>query len=435
MRTKSKKASIIVIVLMVMFVAIPALAFTIVDYNSIEFLSGQKFIVTVDGNQVDFNEHIGQPVLLKTGRIFVPIRVISENMGYNVDWSRDTWVEGIRKVWVKTNEKEVELTIGSDKAIIDGQEIYIDYDADGNPVTGVRVFVHKDRIYVPLRFIAEAFGAKLEYEKFDDVHYISINTEESTGEKEVNKTIESFLKMGKAKKVPVLLYHHILKEEEMKNYGWENNSSVISMENFKEQMEYLNDNGYYTATLDELNDFLNGTIELPKRTVVITFDDGYLSNHIYAYPIMKEYGFKGTIFMIGEASINPQIPFNPKYLQFISKSEIKNYEDVFKYACHTYSLHKADEKGDPLLLSAEKDEILSDLKKNKELWETSYIAYPHGKYNKDILAYIKELGYTMGFTIKSGYVSKDSDRLQLPRFIVYPSTGLNEFMKIAKGGF
>jgi len=435
MGTKSKKASIIVIVLLVMFVAIPALAFTIVDYNSIEFLSGQEYIVTVNGNQVEFNEHIGKPVLLKTGRIFVPVRVISENMSYNVDWSRDTWGEGIRKVWVKDNEKEVELTIGSDKAIIDGQERYLDYDADGKPVTGARVFVHKDRIYVPLRFIAEAFEAKLEYEKCDDVHYISINTEESTGEKEVNKAIESLLKMGQAKKVPVLLYHHILTEEEIKNYDWENNSSVISLENFREQMDYLNDNGYYTATLDELYGFLNGTKELPKRTVVITFDDGYLSNHIYAYPIMKEYGLKGTIFMIGEASINPQIPFNPKYLQFISNSEIKNYEDVFKYGCHTYSLHKANENGRPLLMSAEKDEILSDLKKNKELWETSYIAYPHGKYNKDIIACIKELGYTMAFTIKPGYISKDSDRLQLPRFIVYPSTDLNEFAKIVKGDF
>lgn len=242
----------------------------------------------------------------------------------------------------------------------------------------------------------------------------------------------NLLNPEKAEKIPVLLYHHILKEEDIETYGWKNNQSVISVESFQEQMKYLYDKGYYTATLDELQDFLDETKVLPEKTVVITFDDGYLSNAVYAYPIMKEYGFKGTIFMRGGISIHPQKAFNPESLQVISTSELYKYKDVFEYECHTYSLHSTDEKNVPLMLSLTKDEIMNDLKKNKELFNTKYIAYPFGKYNNDTIEYVKELGYKMGFTVKAGYVSKDLDRLQLPRFIIGPDTSLNKFKGILK---
>lgn len=52
-------------------------------------------------------------------------------------------------------------------------------------------------------------------------------------------------------------------------------------------MYYLYENGFHTATLDELQPFLDGEFTLPEKTVVLTFDDGYYSNALYAYPILK----------------------------------------------------------------------------------------------------------------------------------------------------
>lgn len=245
-----------------------------------------------------------------------------------------------------------------------------------------------------------------------------------------NGIINKALSPAKAKKIPVLLYHHILKDEDIKANGWESNDSIISVESFKEQMDYLHDNGYKTATLDELQGFIDETIELPKKTVVITFDDGYLSNAVYAYPIMKEYGFKGTIFMRGDLSTQPQKAFDSKSLQFISVSESYKYIDVFEYGCHTFNLHFTDENNIPLLISLPKDKIMEDLKMNKELFNTKYIAYPFGKYNNDTLEYVKELGYEMGFTGDYGYVSKDASKLELPRIVIGPKTTIKQFKGI-----
>lgn len=262
-----------------------------------------------------------------------------------------------------------------------------------------------------------------------DEKYTLLRDENQRQRNEILK-LYNLLSPEKAKKIPVLLYHHILKEEEIKANGWENNENVISVESFKEQMDYLHNNGYFTATLDELQGFIDGNIELPKKTVVITFDDGYLSNAIYAYPIMKEYGFKATIFMRGGASILPQKAFDSKTLQVISVSESYKYIYVFEYGCHTYNLHSTDKNNIPLLLSLPKDKIIEDLKMNKELFNTKYIAYPFGKYNSDTIEYIKELGYEMGFTGNHGYVSKAMDKLQLPRIIIEPKTTMAKFKEI-----
>lgn len=284
-----------------------------------------------------------------------------------------------------------------------------------------------------LTFIFTSYSHAANYElailSILEERYVQLKEENQRQREEILKLYNQ-LSPKAAEKIPVLLYHHLLKEEEMKAYGWENNDSVISVEAFSEQMKYLYDNGYYTATLDELWDFLNENKTLPEKTVVITFDDGYLSNAVYAYPIMKEYGFKGAIFMRGGATIYPQKPFDPKGLQPISLEENYKYEDVFEYGCHTYDLHQKDIKDVALLVSLSKEEILEDLSKNKKLFNTDYIAYPFGKYNDNTLEYLKELGYKMGFTIKRGYVSKNSDKLQLPRFIIDPTINMDKFKKI-----
>ncbi|MFA5523140.1 MAG: polysaccharide deacetylase family protein [Tissierellales bacterium] len=260
----------------------------------------------------------------------------------------------------------------------------------------------------------------------------SLQNEENQRQRNEILRLFNILSPEKAERIPVLLYHHILKEEEIKEFGWENNGSVISEESFKEQMDYLYENDYFTATLDELQGFLDGTIELPKKTVVITFDDGYLSNAVYAYPIMKEYGFKGAIFMRAGMSIHPQKPFSPENTQVISLSEDHKYKDVFEYGCHTYNLHNKDENNMPLLLALSKDEVIADLKKNKEIYNTNYIAFPYGRYNNKTLEYIKDLGYEMGFTVKSGYVSKDSSKLELQRMAISPNTTIEKFKNIVK---
>ena len=87
--------------------------------------------------------------------------------------------------------------------------------------------------------------------------------------------------------VPVLIYHHI-------NYNY----GELTPEDFEEQMKYLSDRGYKTLFIDDLVRLIKEKKTLGKKIVALTFDDGYLDNWVYVYPILKKYKAKATIFVI-----------------------------------------------------------------------------------------------------------------------------------------
>lgn len=242
-----------------------------------------------------------------------------------------------------------------------------------------------------------------------------------------NEEMADSSKVELAKSISILSYHHLLKNEEN---PFPNNDSVLSVENFQEQMKYLHDNNFNAITLDELEKFLRGEIKLPKNSIVITFDDGYKSNYIYAYPVLKEYGFKASIFMITKLITNEPTKFDPKTLQYLSWKEMKETKDVFEYASHTDDLHRLDAKNKSFLVVQPKDVVYADLKKTQELLETTYLAYPYGQYTKNTMSILNDLNFKMAFTTKSGTVKPGNDMLKLKRYVISPNTSLNKFKKI-----
>ena len=61
---------------------------------------------------------------------------------------------------------------------------------------------------------------------------------------------------------------------------------VSSLSSFEEQMKLLHDEGYQSVTLDELHAWYKEEIQLPKKRVVITFDDGFYSTSAFVKPIL-----------------------------------------------------------------------------------------------------------------------------------------------------
>jgi peptidoglycan/xylan/chitin deacetylase (PgdA/CDA1 family) len=92
--------------------------------------------------------------------------------------------------------------------------------------------------------------------------------------------------------VPILLYHSISDENS------EDNRYAVSVADFKDQMERLRYWGYSPVTIKQLVDHLNKGYSLPRRPVVISFDDGYLDVYQNAFPIMEHYGFTGTVYIV-----------------------------------------------------------------------------------------------------------------------------------------
>jgi len=94
--------------------------------------------------------------------------------------------------------------------------------------------------------------------------------------------------MRTASTLPILMYHHVSPAE---------GSLTTTPARFAGQLRWLAEHGYRTVGAEEVRQFLSGQ-PLPDKSIVLTFDDGYLDNWVYAHPVLKEFGMKALLFVI-----------------------------------------------------------------------------------------------------------------------------------------
>lgn len=227
--------------------------------------------------------------------------------------------------------------------------------------------------------------------------------------------------------IPVLVYHHLLHDRE--NTYFRRNQAVITPDMFTEQMAFLYEQGYSTVTLGELEEYIDGKKVLPRKSIAITFDDGYASNLHYAYPILKKYSFQATIFLITENIRMAPAAFHPDRLEYISWQELKPYSDVFSYEGHSHHFHRTF-WGISYLVLHPKQEIMRDLLSSQKLLPSSYFAYPYGQYTSKTMVTVKETGYRMAFTIEPRRIQPGSNKGRLGRYWVGPDMTMQSFKEL-----
>jgi peptidoglycan/xylan/chitin deacetylase (PgdA/CDA1 family) len=233
--------------------------------------------------------------------------------------------------------------------------------------------------------------------------------------------------------VPVLMYHHLLKDDE--NHNFRDVSTTITPEAFEEQMKWLHDNGYTAITLKELEPYIQGKKVLPEKSVVITFDDGIISSREYAYPILEKYGFKAENFIITSRISQESKPFNPDRLDFLSYQDMEKMKDVFSFGSHTNALHSMnEEKKRGMITQLPYDQVLADFKQSRQVLpsHSAYFAYPFGHLNETSVQAVKDAGFTLAFTTQKGYVFPGDNPLLLNRFGIGPDITLEKFQEIFK---
>ena len=195
-------------------------------------------------------------------------------------------------------------------------------------------------------------------------------------------------------------------------------SLSVRPEDFDNQMKYLHDNGYHTINPDELYEALAGNGQLPENPVLITFDDGYEDNYTNAYPILKKYDFKATIFVV-----TGFLDRHKKgYLSWDQAREMN--QNGINIESHTVN-HKS-------MTDLTDDELRSELVDSKKKAESelghavNYVAYPTGTYNLHIAQMVKEAGYKAAFTIKYGNVDKASNIFALERVPIFHTEDTNK---------
>lgn len=219
--------------------------------------------------------------------------------------------------------------------------------------------------------------------------------------------------------VPVLMYHHILPQEDIKGLFADNNV-VVSVEQFQRDIDTLKARGYETVSLRQLNDFVRNGTELPDKSVLITFDDGYLSNKIYAMPILQKAGYTAVIFALtGWIEEHPQT-FHADGLQYLSWPEVKQMGSTFQFASHTDNLHSLSWNGQGKLTTVSNEELAADLRRSvKKLQGTSYFSYPYGHYSDSARRVLEQNGIELAFTVNPSYVHAGDDPLTLGRWDMY----------------
>jgi len=159
----------------------------------------------------------------------------------------------------------------------------------------------------------------------------------------------------------------------------------VAPDQFQRQMQTLHDMGYETITVTELAAALREGGSLPARPVVLTFDDGYDDLYLNAYPIMQEYGFIGTMYLVVNNFAN-------KY--GITSDQVQEmYEAGWEVASHSKT--HANLRKDNVDM---RDEICrSRLELIRILDIPIYsFAYPYVEANEYIKNFTRDCGYTSG---------------------------------------
>ncbi|MFK3662991.1 polysaccharide deacetylase family protein [Scandinavium sp. NPDC088450] len=233
--------------------------------------------------------------------------------------------------------------------------------------------------------------------------------------------------------IPILTYHHILRDEE--NTRFRHTSTTTSVRAFSNQMTWLRDQGYTTLTMYQLEGYVRNKMNLPARSVVITFDDGLKSVNRYAYPILKEYGFKATAFIISSRIKRYPQKWGPKSLQFMSVSELEQIQDVFDIQSHTHFLHRVDGYHHPILLSRSYHNILFDFERSRRALNqfnphVLYLSYPFGGYNATAVQAANDAGFHMAVTTVKGKVKPGDNPFLLKRLYILRTDSLETMSRL-----
>ncbi|MEK7679552.1 MAG: polysaccharide deacetylase family protein [Deltaproteobacteria bacterium] len=236
--------------------------------------------------------------------------------------------------------------------------------------------------------------------------------------------------------IPVLMYHHIS--------PLKGDTITVTPEVFEAHMRLLKDQGFFTPSLHELMDFIEGKAGFKGKAAVITFDDGYLDNYIYGFPVLKSLGIKAVVFLVTgwadmaslqgldkfgliDAYRAVPVPHNrtkelieradaAKVVMDWAMIEEMRASGFVEFGSHTMTHRECDK--------LKEDELDKELRGSKSAIEArlktecKYLSWPRGKYNAACLRAAKEAGYSAVFTTEPGVCKPGDDPFSIKRIVV-----------------
>ena len=176
--------------------------------------------------------------------------------------------------------------------------------------------------------------------------------------------------------IPVLMYHHIMPGNP------EMNLSTVTVDQLREQWGYLKAKNYICLSLPKFLSIISGKEPAPKKSFLLTFDDGYLNNLNYAYPMLQEFGWQATIFLIGINLKKDMHPASEDHEKLNVTQLSKIDPNIMQFGMHGY-----DHENFSDLSIAEADKVVKQM---------------IGAFDESGLQYFKVLAYPFGARPKKG---------------------------------
>lgn len=214
--------------------------------------------------------------------------------------------------------------------------------------------------------------------------------------------------------VAVILYHFLYSDGEFCG-----NTICINTKKFREQLDYLKENNFKTLTIDEFIDWMYGEIDVPEKSVLLTFDDGAMGtgkhNGNKLIPILEEYDMHATLFLItGWWSVSSYESPNLDVESHTDEMHFEGYCNGVTRGAKMLCLSKEEAKKDM-------ETSISKLNSHKAF------AYPFYAYNDTSIQILKELDFKVAFTGGGRKATRRDNKYLIPRFVMFEDTSLESF--------
>ncbi len=220
-------------------------------------------------------------------------------------------------------------------------------------------------------------------------------------------------------RVPILMYHYIsVPPKDADIYRLD---LSVTPENLDAQLAYLKNAGYNVISLDDLLLHLGGNGDLPPKPIVLTFDDGYRDNYLYAFPLLKKYGFSATFSLVTQYIDQD----NPNHLSWEQVIEMR--QAGMDFAAHSYS--HAD------LKNKDVDFLVYQILGSKEAIEARiqeplhFFTYPSGSYDQLTIDVIASADFWGALTTQEGSVNRYTNRFEMLRVRIRGADTLDKFIE------
>jgi len=219
-------------------------------------------------------------------------------------------------------------------------------------------------------------------------------------------------------RVPIFMYHYV--SELPPNSDTYRRDLTLSPEKFEAQLQYLADEGYHTITLTDIYLHLKQGYPLPEKPVVLTFDDGYRDAYEVVFPLLLDYGFTGTFFVLA----TPTHFESPDYVTWAQMKEMADAgmeiqshgRDHVDLRGRSYDYLVYQTVGIQEAIHYHTDRL------------PRFFCYPAGQYDANVIAVLESSGYWGAVTTEWGRTHTQENFFEMPRLRIRGSDTLESFV-------